>query len=215
MDTSADDSPTPEPAGTSEGPDPPRVFRRLVQETETITHQLGSLAGDAYLREILPELAKWAKRYYNRHRIREQFLEDLLKDVKPFVEGSDDPTLEEASLDNSPKVLKLIQELHEQRKQPEYCGIVFVERRSTAWALGAILSREFGSSVRIIVGHGATGPFEENAGGIAMDYKVQNEVIRKVGWLDMVGHKARCSSPDRCTTHSFAREKSRRWWQLR
>ncbi|KAI9029207.1 hypothetical protein DFJ74DRAFT_657501 [Hyaloraphidium curvatum] len=155
--------------------DPPKVFLKLVADAREIMVALGTRAADIYLRESLPELQNWIRRYYARNRTSEPFLDELINSVRPTAR---EPTPLHF-LRHSPKVQKLMEQLVELRQQPEYCGIIFVERRATAWALAAILRREIGSSVGVIVGHGSAGAFEENTRGQAMDYRVQNEMIRK------------------------------------
>lgn len=164
------------PESTGSG-QPPKMFRKIATDTGDIIVSLGTAAADAFLRDTIPELKKWARRWKTKSKGKMMVLDEGFRLIEPsFLE----PTPPEL-LTDSAKVRTLIAELRQQMEQPEYCGIIFVERRCTAWALGAILRREFGKTVGIIVGHGSGGALEESVGGQQMDYKLQNEVIRKVG----------------------------------
>ena len=158
-----------EPSGEHKQP-----FNKVANDTREITRQLGTVAGDKYLRELLPELNRWSRRQYAKEKVPNAFLESILLQMRPHALEPSPPAL----LVNSLKVEKLISELKAYREKPEYCAIIFVERRSMAWALGTILKEEFGSSVGTIIGHGSAS-FEDNSVGQQMDYKVQNGELLK------------------------------------
>jgi endoribonuclease Dicer len=146
-----------------------KPFTKVVNGTREITRQLGTAAGDYYLRELLPELNRWTRRQYAKEKVRNPFLESIVQQMRPHALEATPPE----RLANSLKVKRLIAELTAYQQKPEYCAIIFVERRSMAWALGTILKEKFGSSVGTIIGHGSAG-FEDNSVGQQMDYKVQN-----------------------------------------
>ncbi|KAK9768192.1 Dicer-like protein 1 [Basidiobolus ranarum] len=78
----------------------------------------------------------------------------------------------------SPKVLKLIEVLRFYEKAPTgFCGIIFVEKRFTAYALKVLINGIPGFEflkLDILVGHGTT-----ERGDIRMKFKEQNRIIEK------------------------------------
>lgn len=156
-------------------------FKRCFYITSNVLSHLGPWCCDRLWRHILGELDERVS-MDTQDMPKEQLMEEdrLVREAYELTIGvaPDDPDFLDTKLFTS-KVGKLMSALAIYAdNMPEFCGIVFVERRHTAITICMLIEAcsRFKGKLRcgVLIGHGTT-----NEGDIQMKFNEQNRVIQK------------------------------------
>ncbi|KAI9010410.1 hypothetical protein CLU79DRAFT_773664 [Phycomyces nitens] len=154
-------------------------FERVFQVTTEVADHLGPWCGDRLWQHILENMVE-KMLLDTKGQPRENLCDDdqALYEIYQLslTEAPSNPDILNKRI-FTPKTMKLLQLLKILRGLPEFCGIIFVERRHTAIALNLLINsidlfETFNCD--LLIGHGTS---EE--GDTKMGYQDQNKMIKK------------------------------------